>query len=202
MGTWLEWRRTRSGFIFMIFFLGLFLMADIQPLTKIRVLFVCMGNICRSPSAEGAFTALVEKLGVSHYFDIDSAGTHSYHVGDPPDARSQKHARKRGIELSHLRGRQVNRRDFETFDFILAMDQDNLDGLLTVCPPKYQSKVALLLSYVPEGDVIEVPDPYYGGEQGFEDVLDLVEAGSIGLLWHINQHHTRMIEVTDPHPGD
>lgn len=144
-----------------------------------RVLFVCMGNICRSPTVEGVFTKLVHDAGLAHAFEIDSAGTIGHHAGDPPDPRSQRHAAKRGIDLSHLRARQVTRDDFERFDHVLAMDRDNLRALLDRCPPEHRAKVRLFL----EGETPdEVPDPYYGGADGFERVLDLAFSGSERLL--------------------
>jgi protein-tyrosine phosphatase len=149
---------------------------------KIKVLFVCMGNICRSPTAEGVFTKLIEDRYLLERFVIDSAGTHAYHVGDAPDLRSQKAARNRGVELSTLRARKFTRGDFEDFDFILAMDEDNYAILIEACPDGHKDKVRLFLDYAPHLNVREVPDPYYGGSYGFERVLDLVEAASDGLL--------------------
>lgn len=148
----------------------------------IRLLFVCMGNICRSPTAEGAFRKLVSEAGLDHAFEIDSAGTLGYHAGEPPDRRSQKAALARGIDLSGLRARRVAAADFERFDLVLAMDRSNLDDLERACPPKHRHKLKLFLSYAPDCGVLEVPDPYYGGADGFERVLDLTEAASRGLL--------------------
>ena len=147
-----------------------------------KILFVCMGNICRSPTAEGIFQHIIEKRGVADLFELDSAGTHSYHVGSPPDQRAQKTALARGIDLSHLRARSVDRSDFELFDHILAMDSDNLAGLLAMSPKQYAHKVELFLDYAPEQPQREVPDPYYGGAQGFEHVLDLITLAGEGLL--------------------
>ena len=149
---------------------------------KVGVLFVCMGNICRSPTAEGAFRKLVRKEKMEDWFEIDSAGTHAYHVGNPPDERAQKTALARGIDLRNLRARQVTGADFETFDHILAMDRQNLDTLMFVCPRPHIRKVKLFLEYAPGLKKLEVPDPYYGGAKGFEEVLDLVERASIGFL--------------------
>ncbi|MDD5274051.1 MAG: low molecular weight phosphotyrosine protein phosphatase [Methylovulum sp.] len=149
---------------------------------KIKVLFVCMGNICRSPTAEGVFTKLIEDRYLLERFAIDSAGTHAYHVGDAPDLRAQKAARNRGVELAKLRARKFTRGDFEDFDFILAMDEDNYSILSNACPDEHKDKVRLFLDYAPHLNVREVPDPYYGGSYGFERVLDLVEAASEGLL--------------------
>lgn len=149
---------------------------------KIKVLFVCMGNICRSPTAEGVFTQLVQKQNLAHYFIIDSAGTHAYHVGNSPDLRSQKAAKERGVELEHLRARKVNMDDFENFDYVLAMDDDNYSILMNACPEQHKDKIRYFLEYAPHLSTRQVPDPYYGGEYGFERVLDMVEEASAGLL--------------------
>jgi protein-tyrosine phosphatase len=152
-----------------------------------RVLFVCMGNICRSPSAEGVFRHLVEQEGLTGKIIIDSAGTHDYHIGDPPDARSQAAAARRGYDLSSLCARQICREDFSTFDYVLAMDAHNRDLLLQQCPPEFRERVRLFLEFG-DGDLPRnVPDPYYGGAQGFEQVLDLVENAARGLLRHIKK---------------
>jgi protein-tyrosine phosphatase len=148
----------------------------------VRVLFVCMGNICRSPTAEGVFRKLLDAHGLAGRVAVDSAGTHAYHVGEPPDARSQAAARQRGIELDAQRARQVEIDDFATFDHILAMDSDNLALLEMRCPLAHRHKLALLLDYAPGAGRRDVPDPYYGGGQGFEEVLDLVTAAGEGLL--------------------
>jgi protein-tyrosine phosphatase len=150
-------------------------------MSQIKVLFVCMGNICRSPTAEGVFTHLVESQGTRDRFMIDSAGTHAYHVGEEPDGRAQQTAQKRGIDLSFIRARKFARNDFEMFDHILAMDHDNYAILMDACPPEYQSKVKLFLDYAPERDESDVPDPYYGGQNGFDHVFDLVEDASQGF---------------------
>jgi protein-tyrosine phosphatase len=152
---------------------------------KIKVLFVCMGNICRSPTAEGVFTHLVQSRKLAHHFTIDSAGTHAYHIGDAPDGRSQNAALKRGIDISHLRGRKVVFGDFEDFDFVLAMDDDNHAILMDSCPAQYQHKIHYFLSFAPQLNSREVPDPYFGNGQGFERVLDMVEAASEGFLKHL-----------------
>jgi len=149
---------------------------------KIKVLFVCMGNICRSPTAEGVFTKIVEEAGVDDSFTIDSAGTHAYHIGEQPDPRSQVAARERGIELKHLKARKVSVEDFEQYDYVLAMDSDNVASLMQICPEDYKDKVKYFLDYAPELSVKSVPDPYYGGRFGFERVLDLVTAASQGFL--------------------
>jgi protein-tyrosine phosphatase len=150
-----------------------------------RVLFVCMGNICRSPTAVGVFKRLVNDAGLDAEIESDSAGTHDYHIGDPPDARSQAAAGRRGYDLSALRARQVAHDDFALFDYVLAMDETNLTALLSLCPAHYRERVKLFLEFAPEAGHREVPDPYYGGAQGFEEVLDLVELAAQGLLDHI-----------------
>lgn len=147
-----------------------------------KILFVCMGNICRSPSAEGVFRQQLERAGLSQQFLVDSAGTHAYHIGEPPDLRSQQHALKRGIDLSQQRARQVSEEDFEHFDLVLAMDKDNLALLQRKCPAHLQHKLKLMMSYASHSPSDVVPDPYYGGTQGFETVLDYLEDASTGLL--------------------
>lgn len=154
----------------------------------IKVLFVCLGNICRSPTAEGMFTHLVKQEGLSDRFYIDSAGTGDHFAGSPPDFRSQAAARKRGIDISGLRARQILSADFTEFDYILAMDQQNYTVLRSLCPLEQQHKLHLFLDFTPELNTREVPDPYEGETDNFEPVLDLVEAGSIGLLAKIRQH--------------
>jgi protein-tyrosine phosphatase len=145
-----------------------------------RVLFVCMGNICRSPTAEGVFRHVAEARGLA--VEIESAGTIAYHEGEPPDRRSAAAARERGYDLSAIRARQVRDDDFERFDHILAMDQENLAGLLARCPSGAEAKVRLFLDCAIEDiETREVPDPYYGGPSGFDRVLDLVEAAARGL---------------------
>ncbi|TAK62105.1 MAG: low molecular weight phosphotyrosine protein phosphatase [Methylobacter sp.] len=141
-----------------------------------------MGNICRSPTAEGVFTKLVKDHNLEAHFAIDSAGTHAYHVGNGPDLRSQSAARERGIDLSNLRARQVINGDFEDFDFLLAMDDENYSILINACPEQYRSKIKYFLDYAPHLNEREVPDPYYGGQYGFERVLDMVEEASAGFL--------------------
>ncbi len=149
---------------------------------KIKVLFVCMGNICRSPTAEGVFNHLVTTKNLSERFEIDSAGTHAYHIGDAPDLRAQKAARDRGVELKNLRARKVVNSDFNEFDHILVMDDENHAILLEDCPVELTHKVRHFLDYAPHVNQREVPDPYYGGSYGFERVLDLVEEASEGFI--------------------
>lgn len=148
----------------------------------LKVLLVCMGNICRSPTAESVLRAHVERDGLGASFEIDSAGTHGYHVGEPPDPRASKAAANRGYDLSRLRARRVNDLDFKHFDCILAMDRENLSLLQRACPAEYRHKLGLFLEYAANYDEEEVPDPYYGGEDGFERVLDLVEDATRGLI--------------------
>ncbi|KHD07796.1 phosphotyrosine protein phosphatase [Candidatus Thiomargarita nelsonii] len=151
-----------------------------------KILFVCMGNICRSPTAEGVFTRLVTQTGNGSQISSDSAGTHDYHIGEPPDLRSQKAALKRGIDLSSLRARQVTPADFTKFDYILAMDRHNYQILQSLCPPEQQHKLRFFLEFAPELKRRDVPDPYYEG--GFDYILDLVEAASRGLLDTLNEN--------------
>ncbi|MCH9692945.1 MAG: low molecular weight phosphotyrosine protein phosphatase [Gammaproteobacteria bacterium] len=148
---------------------------------KTSVLFVCMGNICRSPTAEGVFRHFVNEAGLAEQFDIDSAGTHAYHVGEPPDRRAVAAAERRGMSLADIFARRVSDADFERFDLIIAMDTDNKQRLIDKAGNEHAAKVRLFLEYA-KGPEAEVPDPYYGGAAGFERVLDLVEAASQGLL--------------------
>lgn len=156
---------------------------------KVKVLFVCMGNICRSPTAEGVFRHVVEQADLAHLIETDSAGTHAYHVGEPPDKRAQQTAKSRGLDISDLRGRKAVEEDFQQFDYVLAMDTDNYYMLSDLCPLGMESRLSLFLSFADELDVTDVPDPYYGGAKGFEYVFDLVEAASKGLLEHIKKNH-------------
>jgi protein-tyrosine phosphatase len=152
------------------------------------VLFICMGNICRSPTAEGVFRHLVREAGLADRILIDSAGTHDYHAGSPPDERATHHARLRGYDLSSLRARQVSDQDFERFDLLLAMDWENLRLLQQDCPVEHRHKLHRLMEFAPPGLGEAVADPYYGGRQGFETVLDHVEAACQGLLAHIRKN--------------
>jgi protein-tyrosine phosphatase len=147
-----------------------------------RILFICMGNICRSPSAEGVFRHLLAQRQVDLEVEVDSAGTHDYHVGEPPDPRAIAAARRRGIDLSTLRARSVQPQDFENFDLLIAMDEQNLRELRSRSGPVYASRLRLMMDFAPDVGRRAVPDPYYGGPQGFEDVLDLLEQASEGLL--------------------
>ena len=152
------------------------------------MLFVCMGNICRSPTAEGVFRHKVRQSNLEDQISIDSAGTHAYHVGNPPDSRAAGAALKRDIDLSGQRARRVRADDFTEFDYVIAMDESNRDDLLSICPAGYEDRVKLFLDFS-DDDESEVPDPYYGQGHGFEIVLDLVEAASDGLLDHIRNNH-------------
>ena len=156
-------------------------------MSKIRVLFVCMGNICRSPTAQGIFETLVEEANMLERFHIDSAGTHAYHVGEPPDARAREAASRRGIRLEQQRARRVAPADFEYFDLVVAMDRSNLEDLHAICPDEHREKLCLLLDFAGRRSQLDVPDPYYGGAQGFERVLDLVEEGARGLLAEVRR---------------
>lgn len=147
---------------------------------KPAVLFVCMGNICRSPTAEGVFRQRAAAAGLE--LDIDSAGTHAYHVGKPPDPRSAQHAARRGYDLSAQRARQVQASDFAHYDHLLAMDQDNLARLQAACPPQHRHKLALFMQYASHSDSDVVPDPYYGGPNGFDQVLDYIEDAADGFI--------------------
>jgi len=155
----------------------------------ISVLFVCMGNICRSPTAQGVFRHLVEQEGLAHQILTDSAGTIGYHAGDQPDRRARQTALKRGVDLSDLRARRVRTEDFESFDYVIAMDRANYNDLLEICPPNHEERLHLFLDFAPHLPEDEVPDPYYGGVAGFDRVFDLVEAASRGLLQHIRERH-------------
>lgn len=142
-----------------------------------RVLFVCMGNICRSPTAEAVFATLVQRAGLSSTFEIDSAGTHDYHIGRPPDSRAIVAAERRGHRMSHLRARQVSVADFQRFDMLLAMDEQNLARLHALAPAEHRDRARLFLDIAPDLGRA-VPDPYYGDEADFEAALDLIESAS------------------------
>lgn len=156
----------------------------------IKILFVCMGNICRSPTAEGVFRHQVIVAGQSDNVVIDSVGTHDYHIGSSPDKRAQQAALQRGYDLSSLRGRQIGTQDFHEFNYILAMDRENMANLSRICPPQERYKLKLFMEFSKRFGEREVPDPYYGGEQGFENVLNMVEDAGAGLLQEILARHT------------
>ena len=156
-----------------------------------KILMVCTGNICRSPTAEGVLRAALERAGLEGRCEVDSAGTHDYHVGDPPDRRAVAHARRRGYDLSSLRARQVADADFEAFDLILAMDAGHLAQLAARCPEGQRHKLRMFLEFAGVRGA-DVPDPYYGGADGFERVLDMAEAAAQGLLDHVRAHLSRV----------
>lgn len=159
----------------------------------VAILFVCMGNICRSPMAEGVFRHLVHEAGIeedsSTGIICDSAGTIGYHVGDQPDPRGIETAAGHGVDLSGQRARQVADRDFKIFDYVLAMDESNLADLSRRCPESLQSRLGLFMDHAPHPGLTEVPDPYYGGQEGFEQCYELVLAAAEGLLAHIVSVH-------------
>ncbi|VAW44336.1 Low molecular weight protein tyrosine phosphatase [hydrothermal vent metagenome] len=154
---------------------------------KVSVLFVCLGNICRSPTAHGIFRHLVKSEGLEELIEIDSAGTAAFHIGKSPDTRSTRVAKERGIDMSDLRARQVDLGDFYQYDYVLAMDEANFFNLKEMALPEHYDRIKLFLEFASDYDEIEVPDPYYGGAQGFDHVFDLVESASRGLLQHIRQ---------------
>jgi protein-tyrosine phosphatase len=156
---------------------------------SLKVLFVCMGNICRSPTAQGVFRALVEREGLSDRILTDSAGTIAYHVGEPPDRRARETATKRGINLEDLRARKALAQDFEAFDYVIAMDRANYRDLQEICPPDYLERLHLFMDFAPHLPEDEVPDPYYGGIAGFDRVFDMVEQASLGLLNEIRENN-------------
>lgn len=158
-----------------------------MPTGKVRILFVCMGNICRSPTAEAVARRMARDAGLDGRVEFDSAGTHGYHIGDPPDHRAITAGRRRGYDLTPLRARKVAQHDFAAFDVVLAMDDDNHAHLLRQCPPEYRGRVHRLLDYAQACTMREVPDPYYGGSEHFDDVIDLVEQGVAGLLDALKQ---------------
>ncbi|NCA68611.1 MAG: low molecular weight phosphotyrosine protein phosphatase [Sphingobacteriia bacterium] len=156
--------------------------SQLPEATKVKVLFICMGNICRSPTAHGVFRKLVVEEGLAHRIEIDSAGTHGYHVGEAPDRRARQTALERGIDIGDLRARVAVPDDFHVFDHVLAMDRDNYRILSQLCPPERRAKLRLFMEFAPDLGIRDVPDPYYGGPEGFDRVYDLVEAAARGLL--------------------
>ncbi len=155
-----------------------------------KVLFVCMGNICRSPTAQGVFRKLIADAGLESAVVVESAGTHAYHVGEPPDARAQQAAKRRGYEIGDLQARQITQEDFRNFDLILAMDWENLALLQQQCPRAHKHKLHLLMRFAGEHDAATVPDPYYGGPEGFNTVLDYVEDACQGLIEVVRKRAT------------
>jgi len=166
-------------------------MGSFSKLEKImvKVLFVCMGNICRSPTAEGVFRHIVKESKLSNSIHIDSAGTHAYHIGNPPDPRAQEASIKRDIDLSSQRARKIKNSDLTEFDYVIVMDHSNYSDVDSLNPGEHKDNLKLFLEFSNQFDEDEVPDPYYGGGQGFEHVLDLVEDASRGLLKDIQQKH-------------
>jgi protein-tyrosine phosphatase len=148
----------------------------------IKVLFVCMGNICRSPTAEGVFREFLRRQGLEGRVEVDSAGTHGYHVGESPDPRTQRAAAARGYDLSNIRARKVAPEDLEYFDIVLAMDRNNMEVLRRMCPPELVNRLQLFMTYAKNFDDDEVPDPFYGLGHGFDLVIDMVEDASSGLI--------------------
>jgi len=155
----------------------------------VRVLFVCTGNICRSPAAEGVFRSLVAARGMHDRIETDSAGTSGWHVGEPPDPRTQQIAAARGFDLGGQRARQVRHDDFMLFDFIVAMDRGHARRLSALCPPGEAHRISLFLERLPDAGTLDVPDPYHGGGDGFERVMDMVERGAAALLDEIMEKH-------------
>jgi len=156
---------------------------------KTRVLFVCMANICRSPTAHGVFRALVQRERMAHLIEIDSAGTHAYHEGSGPDHRAQATASKRGIDLSDLVARRVSAEDLDAFDYVLVMDQENFLDLSELCDARHRDKIQLFMDFAPDARTREVPDPYCGGPKGFDRVFDLIEVAAQGLLDEIRRRY-------------
>ncbi|MEE2999261.1 MAG: low molecular weight protein-tyrosine-phosphatase [Pseudomonadota bacterium] len=151
----------------------------------VKVLFICLGNICRSPTAEGVFRKHIKNENLNHKIKIDSVGTGSWHVGNPPDKRSQEVATLRGYDISNQRSRQINNRDIEESDYLIAMDTNNISTLQELIPEEMKKKLFLFLEFAPQLEQLDVPDPYYSGPDGFDLVIDLIEAASEGLLAHI-----------------
>ena len=161
---------------------------NVDDKDQIKILFVCMGNICRSPTAQGVFQALVDQHGLGDRIRVDSAGTHSYHIGHAPDLRSQAMARSRGVELSKLRSRQFEAADFAEFDFVIAMDQSNYNNLESLKWNDSRARLSLMLEFSDRYNEIEVPDPYYG-DDGFDLVFDMISDASTGLLKTIKREY-------------
>ena len=154
----------------------------------VNVLFVCLGNICRSPIAQGVLEEVIRAEGLETEISVDSAGTGAWHIGEPPDARGRESAKRRGYDLESQRARRLDPEDCEKFDYILAMDEENYRKVSALCR-RSTAEVRLLLDYAPDSPVREVPDPYYGGPEGFDHVLDLVESAAKGLLDDIRERH-------------
>ena len=157
-----------------------------------RVLFVCMGNICRSPMAEGVFRHQLRAMNLDRRIVADSAGTHAYHIGEAPDLRAQRAVEKRGYDISGIRARKIVAQDIAHFDLILAMDRKCLEAIRLICPPEYADRLGLFMDYAQGFDEDEVPDPYYGSGEGFERVLDMVEDASSGLAAVVKERVSRL----------
>lgn len=155
----------------------------------VKVLFVCLGNICRSPTGEGVLRHLLKSRGLERHIQVDSAGTSGWHVGEAPDGRACQEAQRRGIDLSGQRSRAVDQNDFDTFDYILAMDTENYRNLRALCPEENQNRIYRCMDFAPKLGIQDVPDPYYGGDDGFKKVFDMVEAACLGLLAEIESKH-------------
>lgn len=155
-----------------------------------KILFVCTGNICRSPMAHGLFLSMIHKEQLNEMIEIDSAGTHSWNIGSPPDPFSQKTAKEHGIDISALRARQVIKEDYDYYDYIVAMDASNMNNMLAVCGKHHRHKLKLLLDYADNTVITEVPDPYGDRMDGFEKVYGLIEQGCNGLLHNLKNEMT------------
>jgi protein-tyrosine phosphatase len=168
-----------------------------SPQDKVKVLFICMGNICRSPSAEAVFHHMVETSALKDYIEVASAGTHNYHVGDRADHRSHQAASDRGFDLSKHRAQHFKKEHFDYYDYLLVMDDNNYEHVMRMCPKGHEEKVHYFMDFAPQLGVKEVPDPYYGGADGFDHVLDLIEAASAGLMSEIRD---RYVDPPKLHP--
>jgi protein-tyrosine phosphatase len=160
-------------------------------MAKHRLLFVCLGNICRSPMAEGVFRRIAEEEGVAHLFEIDSAGLGDWHIGQAPDRRAQGAARRRGIDISGQSARQIARADYARFDLLLAMDSSNFEELVQLAPKDARHKIRRFLDFAPHAGTKDVPDPFYGEREGFDHALDLIEEAARGLLAGLMHDDTR-----------
>jgi len=167
-------------------------------MAKHRLLFVCLGNICRSPMAEGVFRQVAEEAGMGNRFEIDSAGMGDWHKGEAPDARAQKAARRRGIDISGQSARKVELEDFDDFDLLIAMDASNVADLYDIAPHDARHKIRRFLEYAPHLGTMDVPDPYYGGAQGFDHALDLIEAASRALLANLTEEEAPAKRAPSP----